>query len=105
MKMERVFDYIYHLLNEYAKLQRFDPIVPQNATEICSESLACPLDGLWRKFMEEGLEKSPSYSDPCILPPPYDPQQLKTFVEQKVNATKQVRSWESEYWSSLNKKQ
>ncbi|XP_006345599.2 O-glucosyltransferase rumi homolog [Solanum tuberosum] len=105
MKMERVFDYIYHLLNEYAKLQRFDPIVPQDATEICSESLACPVDGLWRKFMEEGLEKSPSYSDPCILPPPYDPQQLKTFVEQKVNATKQVRSWESEYWSSLNKKQ
>lgn len=102
--MERVFDYIYHLLNEYVKLQKFDPIVPPDATEICSESLACPLDGLWRKFMEEALEKYPSNTEPCILPPPYEPQQLKTFVEQKANATKQVEAWESDYWASVNKK-
>ncbi|XP_016464518.2 uncharacterized protein LOC107787454 [Nicotiana tabacum] len=104
MKMERVFDYIYHLLNEYAKLQKFDPIVPPNAIEICSESLACPSDGIWRKFMEEALEKSPSYTEPCTLPPPYNPQQLKAFIEQKVKATKQVEAMEDEYWSRLNKK-
>ncbi|KAJ8540038.1 hypothetical protein K7X08_026427 [Anisodus acutangulus] len=103
-KMERIFDYIYHLLNEYAKLQKFDPIVPPNATEICSESLACPSDGVWRKFMEEALEKSPSYTDPCILPPPYKLQELKAFVEQKDKAIKQVEAWEDEYWSNINKK-
>lgn len=52
--------------------------------------------------MEEALEKSPSYTNPCTLPPPYDPQQLKEFVEQKIKATQQV---EEEYWSRLNKKQ
>ncbi|XP_075085205.1 uncharacterized protein LOC107787453 [Nicotiana tabacum] len=103
MKMEYVFDYIYHLLNEYVKLQKFDPIVPPNAIEICSESLACSSYGIWRKFMEEALEKSPSYTEPCTLPPPYNFQQLKAFVEQKVNATKQVEEMEDEYWSSLNK--
>ncbi|XP_070030739.1 uncharacterized protein [Nicotiana sylvestris] len=103
MKMERVFDYIYHLLNEYAKLQKFNPVVPPNAIEICSESLACPSNGIWRKFMEEALEKSPSDTEPCTLPPPHSPQQLKSFVEQKANATKQVEEMEDEYWSSLNK--
>ncbi|KAF3678936.1 hypothetical protein FXO37_04129 [Capsicum annuum] len=52
--------------------------------------------------MEEALEKSPSHIDPCILSPPYDPQQLKAFVEQQVNAIKQVEAWEDEYWSNLN---
>ncbi|KAK4354049.1 hypothetical protein RND71_026243 [Anisodus tanguticus] len=69
------------------------------------ESLACPSDGVWRKFMEEALEKSPSYTDPCILPPPYKPQEIKAFVEQKIKGTKKAEAWENEYWSSLHKKQ
>ncbi|CAN4111612.1 unnamed protein product [Withania somnifera] len=88
MKMEYVFDYIFHLLNEYAKLLKFEPKVPAGAVEICSESLACTSQGIWRKFMEEALEKSPK---------------LKSFVEQKIKATQQVEAWEDEYWRNLNK--
>ncbi|KAF3681996.1 hypothetical protein FXO37_02620 [Capsicum annuum] len=105
MKMEYVFDYIFHLLNEYAKLLKFEPQVPSEAVEICSESLACTSHGIWRKFMEEALEKSPSYSNPCTLPPPYEPQQLKSFVEQKIKATQEVEAWENEYWSNPKTKQ
>lgn len=105
MKMEYVFDYIFHLLNEYAKLQKFEPKIPLEAVEICSESLACTSQGIWRKFMEEGLEKSPSYTNPCTLPPPYEPQEIKSFVEQKIKATQQVEAWENDFWSNQNNKQ
>ncbi|CAN4125692.1 unnamed protein product [Withania somnifera] len=105
MKMEYVFDYIFHLLTEYAKLLKFEPKVPSGAVEICSESLACTSQGIWKKFMEEALEKSPSYTNPCTLAPPYEPQELKSFVEQKIKATQQVEAWEDEYWRNLNNKQ
>lgn len=103
--MEYIYDFMFHLLSEYAKLLRFKPKIPQNAVEVCPESLACSADGLWRKFMEDSLEKSPSNTAPCTLPPPYDPQQLGDFNDQKIRATKQVEAWENEYWDKRNKKQ
>ncbi|KAL0425978.1 UNVERIFIED_CONTAM: hypothetical protein Sradi_1132600 [Sesamum radiatum] len=104
LKMEYVYDYIFHLLNEYAKLLKYKPAVPPNAVELCSESMACPADGNWRKFMEESLEKSPSESAPCTMPPPYQPQELKAFIDGKLKATKEVEAWENEYWDKQNKK-
>nr|GME17153.1 O-glucosyltransferase rumi-like [Ipomoea batatas] len=101
MKMENIFDFMFHLLSEYAKLLRFKPEIPQNAVEVCPESLACSADGPWRKFMEESLEQSPSNTAPCTLPPPYDPQQLGAFLDKKIRATKQVEAWENEYWSNV----
>ncbi|KAL0464778.1 UNVERIFIED_CONTAM: hypothetical protein Slati_0365400 [Sesamum latifolium] len=104
LKMDYVYDYIFHLLNEYAKLLKYKPAVPPNAVELCSESIACPADANWRKFMEESLEKSPSDSAPCTMPPPYQPQELKGFIGGKVKATKEVEAWENEYWDKQNKK-
>lgn len=104
MKMEYIYDYIFHLLNEYAKLLKYKPTVPPNAIELCSESMACPADGVWRNFMEESLEKTPSDSVPCTMPPPYEPQELKAFVDGNVKATKEVESWETQYWEQQNKK-
>ncbi|KAL6495480.1 hypothetical protein OROGR_030044 [Orobanche gracilis] len=98
MKMEYVYDYMFHLLNEYAKLLKYEPTVPPNAIELCPESMACPANGIWRKFMEESLEKSPSDSVPCRMPPPYDPQELKTLFAEKVKASKKVEAWENHYW-------
>ncbi|KAK4379342.1 hypothetical protein RND71_001204 [Anisodus tanguticus] len=104
LKMEYVYDYMFHLLNEYAKLLKFEPIIPANAVEICSESLACTSEGISRTFVEEALEKSPSYINPCTLPPPYDPEELKAFDELKVKATQQVEAWEDDYWSRQKNK-
>ncbi|VFQ75678.1 unnamed protein product [Cuscuta campestris] len=105
MKMENIYNFMYHLLNEYAKLLRFKPEIPQNAVELCAEALACPTNGVWRKFMDESLEKSPSYTHlrhhhPCTLPPPYDPEELEAFLGEKMEATKQVETWEKEYWDN-----
>ncbi|KAH6756434.1 O-glucosyltransferase rumi-like protein [Perilla frutescens var. hirtella] len=105
LNMESVYDYMFHLLNEYAKLLRYKPNIPPNAVEVCSESLACSVsdaaDGNRRKFMEESMEKysSGSHSLPCIIPPPYDPQQLNAFIHLKANATAQVEAWEQDYWA------
>lgn len=99
-KMERVFDYMFHLLNEYAKLLKFKPEVPQNAIELCPECLACPTAGNWRRFMEESLEMSPSHANPCTLPPPYDPATFREFNDHKIKSTQEVEAWEKQYYKN-----
>jgi hypothetical protein len=42
MSMDHVYDYMLHLLTEYAKLLRYKLTVPEKAVEICAESIACP---------------------------------------------------------------
>ncbi|XP_021849621.1 uncharacterized protein [Spinacia oleracea] len=104
MKMDYVYDYMFHLLSEYAKLLRFKPAIPPKAVELCSEAMACEAKGNWRKFMDESLEKYPSNGVPCNMPPPYDPLGLRGFFEKKANLTRQVEMWEDEYWGQFNPK-
>ncbi|KAH7837590.1 hypothetical protein Vadar_015587 [Vaccinium darrowii] len=101
-KMENVYDYMFHLMNEYAKLLKFKPFVPETTIELCPEIMACLVDGVSRKFLEDSLEETPNDVPPCTLPPSYDPQVLKAFVEDKVRSTKQVEMWENEYWDKQN---
>ncbi|XP_004306802.1 PREDICTED: O-glucosyltransferase rumi homolog [Fragaria vesca subsp. vesca] len=103
LKMDYVYDYMFHVLNEYAKLLKFKPTIPPNAVELCSETMACPTTGTWNKFMEESMVMSPSDEIPCSLPPPYDPQALRSFLERKANSTRQVEDWENEYWQNSRK--
>ena len=89
MDMDYIYDYMFHLLNEYAKLQRFKPTIPPNAVEYCPETMTCGVDGTQKRFMEDSLVKSPSDSNPCTLPPPYEPINLQDFLEKKANSTRQ----------------
>ncbi|XP_057805626.1 uncharacterized protein LOC131020671 [Salvia miltiorrhiza] len=98
LEMENVYGYMFHLLNEYAKLFKYKPKIPPNATELCSELLACPADGKWREFMEETMENSPSDSPPCKMPPPFEPRDLGAFAVAKMEAVNEVEAWEDEYW-------
>ncbi|XWS49920.1 hypothetical protein CRYUN_Cryun12cG0044300 [Craigia yunnanensis] len=41
LKMDYIYDYMYHLLNEYAKLLKFEPRIAEGAVELCSEVMAC----------------------------------------------------------------
>ncbi|KAK8658113.1 hypothetical protein V6N13_036325 [Hibiscus sabdariffa] len=106
LKMDYVYDYMYHLLNEYAKLFKFEPRVPEGAMELCSEVMACHAEGQQgrkKKFMMESLVKGPSITNPCTLPPPYDRRALAAFLRRKNNSILQVKKWEKGYWESLNK--
>ncbi|TKY63887.1 O-glucosyltransferase 1 [Spatholobus suberectus] len=105
MDMDYVYDYMFHLLNEYAKLLRFKPTIPRGAVEYCPETMACAVNGTQRRFMEESMVKFPSDSNPCTIPSPYDPKSLQDFLEKKANSIRQVEIWEDEYWGNKNKGQ
>ncbi|XP_073019729.1 uncharacterized protein [Primulina eburnea] len=103
LKMDYVYDYMFHLLNEYAKLLTYKPAVPEKAVELCSESMACHAQGLEKKFMTDSLVKDRSYSNPCDMPPPYDPATLRSVVEKKQKNIQQVEAWEQQFWRTQDK--
>lgn len=102
--MQRLYDYMFHLLSEYAKLQKFEVTVPPAAVEICAETRACPEEGKVKEYMDETLVRSPSREPPCSMPPPYEPHELREFIQRKENITKQVERWEAEYWKKIDPK-
>lgn len=102
LKMDYVYDYMFHLLSEYAKLLKFKPGVPRKAIEVCSEFMACPAQGLWKQMMTETFVRGPSDAPPCAMPPPYDPQTLHSILERKENSMKQVETLEKQYWDGRN---
>lgn len=102
LKMDLVYDYMLHLLNEYAKLLKFRAVVPGGAVGVCSETMACPATGLQEKLMFETLVKGPSITNPCTILPPYETQCLDSFRTRNVDAMRHVQNWEEKYWESLN---
>ncbi|XP_061953501.1 uncharacterized protein LOC133675949 [Populus nigra] len=100
LKMDYVYDYMFHLLNEYAKLLTFKPTIPGRAIELCAEAMACPANGLEKKFMMDSMVMSPADTSPCTMPPPYDPPSLHSIFQRNGNSIKQVESWEKEYWDN-----
>lgn len=93
--MEYVYDYMFHMLNEYAGLLKFEPRIPAGAVELCSEIMACSANGLEKKFMLESLVKRPSETRPCTMPPPYQPRVLGDFYRKNVNIMRRVEKWEN----------
>ncbi|XP_074284241.1 uncharacterized protein LOC141608796 [Silene latifolia] len=96
--MDYVYDYMLHLLTEYAKLLKFKPTVTKNTVELCSEAMACRASDNQNKFMMESLIKNPSNTARCVMPPPYDQTGLLRQLRRKNNAEKQVDNWENNYW-------
>ncbi|KAK1352830.1 Glycosyltransferase [Heracleum sosnowskyi] len=102
LKMDYVYDYMFHLLNEYAKLLRFEPKIPEKAVEFCSETMACNAEGTEKKFKMDSLVKSPSLESPCTMPSPYNPKVFGNLARQKAGVVKQVEMWKNSYWSSVS---
>lgn len=100
--MDYVYDYMFHLLSDYAKLLKYKPTVPEKAVELCSELMACPAKGFEKEFMTGSLV-GPALTEPCTMPPPYDPASLHSVIERKDDGMKKVDTWEREYWQSHNK--
>ncbi|GFP97341.1 o-glucosyltransferase rumi homolog [Phtheirospermum japonicum] len=66
LSMDRVYDYIYHLLTEYSKLQDFRPVRPSTAVEVCEESVLCFAKGKQRQWLERSATV-PSSAPPCLI--------------------------------------
>nr|GMD23838.1 O-glucosyltransferase rumi homolog [Ipomoea batatas] len=81
LSMDRIYDYMYHLIREYAKLQDFVPVPPSSAQEVCLDSVLCFADEKQREFLER-TTAFPSPTPPCTLPPP-DMKLLKKAMKMK----------------------
>ncbi|KAK2367052.1 O-glucosyltransferase rumi protein [Trifolium repens] len=82
LKMDYVYDYMFHLLNSYGKLFRYKPSISDKAVELCVESMVCKAEGREKKFMMESLVKAPSNTNPCTMPPPFDPPSLHAHIKR-----------------------
>ncbi|CAM8937473.1 unnamed protein product [Rhodiola kirilowii] len=98
LKMEYVYDYMFHLLNEYGKLLKFKPAVPKNAVEYCSETMACDAQGFKKNYMMDSLEKGPATRNPCAMPPPYDSEALFSMKKRRHDSIKKVEHKETSFW-------
>ncbi|KAJ4954268.1 hypothetical protein NE237_011051 [Protea cynaroides] len=96
LKMEYVYDYMFHLLNEYSKLLMYKPTVPKEAVEYCSEVMGCSASGLMKQFMKESVVMGPSNTEPCTMPPPFDSTTLGDFLDKQENQTKEIETWENQ---------
>nr|ACG43398.1 lipopolysaccharide-modifying protein [Zea mays] len=72
LRMHAVYDYMLHLLTEYARLlidQDHGLSPPPHAQEACEASLLCLADDKQRRFLHAS-KADPAPGDPCVLPPP-----------------------------------
>ncbi|XP_065006723.1 uncharacterized protein LOC135637831 [Musa acuminata AAA Group] len=104
VKIDYVYDYMFHLLNEYAKLLRYKPTIPEGSVELCAESMACSAKGPEKKFMTESLVGSANDSGPCMMPPPYSTSEVRMIAKRKANAMKKVEMWEQRARESQDNK-
>ncbi|KAG7584758.1 Lipopolysaccharide-modifying protein [Arabidopsis thaliana x Arabidopsis arenosa] len=104
LSMENVYDYMFHLLNEYSKLLKYKPQVPKNSVELCTEAMVCPsedVNGVNKRFMMGSLVSRPHVSSPCSLPPPFGSNGLEKFHRKKLNLIRKVEKWEDSYWQKV----
>lgn len=87
--MDRVYDYMFHLISEYAKLQDFKPEIPSSAQEACKEYVLCFADETQSEFLERSAAV-PSSAPPCSLEPA-DPAFINGWLEKKRRTVEDVR--------------
>lgn len=92
LSMNRVYDYMFHLITEYSKLQDFKPVPPSSAQELCPESLICIADGKQREFLQQSTVL-PSHAPPCSLQPA-NSNLINSWIQQKKKIVKDVEDME-----------
>ncbi|KQK03373.2 O-glucosyltransferase rumi [Brachypodium distachyon] len=92
MSMDYVYEYMFHVITEYAALLRYRPTVPEKAVEVCVESLACGRRGREKEFLMESREEYEARYEPCTLPPPFTDEEAR-----------EMAAWDREVRSKLVK--
>ncbi|KAL1192125.1 hypothetical protein V5N11_020845 [Cardamine amara subsp. amara] len=104
LKMKYVYDYMLQLLQSYGKLMKMNVQVPEGAKEVCPETMACLINGgRARQCMDDSLVMSPSVKGACKMPPPFEKDELKRFLEKKEKVEKEVEKWTNDYWEEQKK--
>uniref|UniRef100_A0A7N0TH08 Glycosyl transferase CAP10 domain-containing protein n=1 Tax=Kalanchoe fedtschenkoi TaxID=63787 RepID=A0A7N0TH08_KALFE len=90
LTMDRVYDYMFHLLSEYSSLQDFKPAPPPSAFEVCESSLLCFANQIQTKFLKNSAA-SPSPNPPFKIPP-HDPALIDSWIKQKTENINEVEN-------------
>ncbi|PNT77349.1 protein O-glucosyltransferase 1 isoform X2 [Brachypodium distachyon] len=90
MGMDFVYDYMLHVLTEYAALLRYKPTVPEKAVELCPEAMACGAEGREREFMMESRERHVAGYEPCSLPPPFTKEETRDMDAREQEVRRKV---------------
>lgn len=93
LMIDHVYDYMFHLLSEYAKLQNFQPVVPPNSQMLCKSSILCFNDDPKTKDFLKRSEVKVSEVLPCSLAA-YDMNFISDLEERQQNNTREIRAWE-----------
>ncbi|KAG0526782.1 hypothetical protein BDA96_06G175900 [Sorghum bicolor] len=94
LTMDRVYDYMFHLLTEYARLLRYRPEVPRGAAEVTVESMIRGRRGLERQFMADTVVAAANGEGPCRLRPAYSAEELEALRRAREDVVRQVEAWE-----------
>ncbi|KAJ8749742.1 hypothetical protein K2173_012293 [Erythroxylum novogranatense] len=92
LNLDTVYDYMFHLLTEYSKLQDFIPVPPPSALEVCPDSLLCLADQKQKEWLQKSIS-FPSPRPPCTLRPT-DADFLKNWAQNKQRVIEDVREME-----------
>ncbi|KAJ9146801.1 hypothetical protein P3X46_029027 [Hevea brasiliensis] len=94
LSMDRVYDYMFHLITEYSKLQDFKPVPSSSGLEVCVDSVLCFADEKQKQFLERSTA-FPSPSPPCTLQPA-NGNLIKSWLQQKQRVIEDVRAMEKQ---------
>ncbi|KAL9254564.1 O-glucosyltransferase rumi-like protein [Drosera capensis] len=93
--MDNVYDYMFHVLDQYGRLLRYKPTVPPEAVELCSETWGCSPIGLETSNKIQTMVKDREQGDPCTMPPPYGKRKLQALLKKNAKIKKEVKKWET----------
>ncbi|KAK2641039.1 hypothetical protein Ddye_022802 [Dipteronia dyeriana] len=94
LSMDRIYDYMFHLISEYSKLLDFKPSPPSSALEVCSDSLLCLADPKSKQFLERSTT-SASPTPPCKLQNT-DGNLIRNWMQQKKKAINDVETMKAQ---------
>ncbi|KAK8697783.1 hypothetical protein V6N13_113920 [Hibiscus sabdariffa] len=95
ISMDRVYDYMFHLISQYAKLQDFKPVPPPSAQQVCEESLLCFADEKQKELLKKSAVTTVSPTPPCTLMSHPNPDFFTIWAEQKQKIIENVKDTEN----------
>ncbi|KAI5067371.1 hypothetical protein GOP47_0017899 [Adiantum capillus-veneris] len=102
LSMKHVYDYMLHLLLEYAKMLQFEPMPGKFAKEMCHESFMCQATShIEKSVYEDSMVKSHSKSSPCFLPT-RDENRIETSMQQHLDIKRMIAEAEDRGLFSQN---
>ncbi|XWS52989.1 hypothetical protein CRYUN_Cryun11dG0119500 [Craigia yunnanensis] len=93
LSMDRVYDYMFHLISEYSKLQDFKPVPLSSDQEVCEKSLLCLAEPKQRESLKRAAAVASSTPPRSLLKRP-NTSFFNIWNEQKKKIIERVKDME-----------